>query len=148
MTSGSRLPTWKERDNNKKRERRRRAIAAKIGAGLRMYGNFKLPKHCDNNEVLKALCNEAGWSVEPDGTTYRKVLSTACFSYSFCLYSACWDRNGRMNSNDHIVRILIKCLNSVSINDGDLTPISVEFSRNLELLGSYFPCLCFRIIRQ
>ena len=73
MTSGSRLPTWKERENNKRRERRRRAIAAKIFAGLRMYGNYKLPKHCDNNEVLKALCNEAGWTVEPDGTTYRKV---------------------------------------------------------------------------
>ncbi|KAF2305349.1 hypothetical protein GH714_004135 [Hevea brasiliensis] len=37
-----------------------------------MYGNYKLPKHCDNNEVLKALCNEAGWTVEEDGTTYRK----------------------------------------------------------------------------
>lgn len=37
-----------------------------------MYGNFKLPKHCDNNEVLKALCDEAGWTVEEDGTTYRK----------------------------------------------------------------------------
>lgn len=73
MTSGTRLPTWKERENNKRRERRRRAIAANIFAGLRMYGNYKLPKHCDNNEVLKALCNEAGWTVEPDGTTYRKV---------------------------------------------------------------------------
>ncbi|CAA0817817.1 BES1/BZR1 homolog protein 4 [Striga hermonthica] len=72
MTSGTRLPTWKERENNKRRERRRRAIAAKIFAGLRMYGNYKLPKHCDNNEVLKALCNEAGWIVEEDGTTYRK----------------------------------------------------------------------------
>ncbi|KAK3198594.1 hypothetical protein Dsin_022009 [Dipteronia sinensis] len=77
MTSGSRLPTWKERENNKRRERRRRAIAAKIFAGLRMYGNFKLPKHCDNNEVLKALCNEAGWTVEPDGTTYRKGCKPA-----------------------------------------------------------------------
>ncbi|CAK9148070.1 unnamed protein product [Ilex paraguariensis] len=74
MTSGTRLPTWKERENNKRRERRRRAIAAKIFAGLRMYGNYKLPKHCDNNEVLKALCNEAGWIVEEDGTTYRKNL--------------------------------------------------------------------------
>lgn len=73
MTSGTRMPTWKERENNKKRERRRRAIAAKIYSGLRMYGNYKLPKHCDNNEVLKALCNEAGWTVEEDGTTYRKV---------------------------------------------------------------------------
>lgn len=76
MTSGTRMPTWKERENNKRRERRRRAIAAKIYAGLRMYGNYKLPKHCDNNEVLKALCNEAGWTVEEDGTTYRKVHST------------------------------------------------------------------------
>lgn len=28
-------------------------------------------QHCDNNEVLKALCAEAGWTVEPDGTTYK-----------------------------------------------------------------------------
>ncbi|KAI4333520.1 hypothetical protein L6164_018314 [Bauhinia variegata] len=81
MTSGTRLPTWKERENNKRRERRRRAIAAKIFSGLRMYGNYKLPKHCDNNEVLKALCNEAGWSVEPDGTTYRKVVLTFNFFF-------------------------------------------------------------------
>ncbi|CAM6051290.1 unnamed protein product [Sphagnum compactum] len=68
----TRLPTWKERENNKRRERRRRAIAAKIFAGLRTYGNYKLPKHCDNNEVLKALCAEAGWTVEEDGRTYRQ----------------------------------------------------------------------------
>lgn len=83
MTSGTRMPTWKERENNKRRERRRRAIAAKIFTGLRMYGNYKLPKHCDNNEVLKALADEAGWTVEPDGTTYRKVciyLSIHVFS--------------------------------------------------------------------
>ncbi|KAL4366252.1 hypothetical protein GQ457_05G012980 [Hibiscus cannabinus] len=73
MTGGSgRLATWKERENNKRRERRRRAIAAKIYSGLRAQGNYKLPKHCDNNEVLKALCAEAGWIVEEDGTTYRK----------------------------------------------------------------------------
>lgn len=72
-SSSGRLPTWKERENNKRRERRRRAIAAKIYAGLRAQGNYKLPKHCDNNEVLKALCSEAGWIVEDDGTTYRKV---------------------------------------------------------------------------
>lgn len=39
-----RLPSWKERENNKKRERKRRAVAAKIFAGLRAYGNYKLPK--------------------------------------------------------------------------------------------------------
>ncbi|OMO65462.1 BZR1, transcriptional repressor [Corchorus olitorius] len=55
MTSGTRMPTWKERENNKRRERRRRAIAAKIFAGLRMYGNYKLPKHCDNNEGCKPV---------------------------------------------------------------------------------------------
>lgn len=44
-------------------------------SGLRVHGGYKLPKHCDNNEVLKALCNEAGWVVEPDGTTYRKVYA-------------------------------------------------------------------------
>ncbi|KAK9129948.1 hypothetical protein Sjap_010435 [Stephania japonica] len=67
-----RKPSWKERENNKRRERRRRAIAANIFGGLRALGDYKLPKHCDNNEVLKALCAEAGWVVEPDGTTYRK----------------------------------------------------------------------------
>ncbi|KAJ3695130.1 hypothetical protein LUZ60_000507 [Juncus effusus] len=72
MSSTARAPTWRERENNKRRERRRRAIAAKIYAGLRLYGNYKLPKHCDSNEVLKALCEEAGWVVEEDGTTYRK----------------------------------------------------------------------------
>jgi brassinosteroid resistant 1/2 len=69
-----RKPSWRERENNRRRERRRRAIAAKIYSGLRAQGNFNLPKHCDNNEVLKALCTEAGWTVEEDGTTYRKVF--------------------------------------------------------------------------
>ncbi|CAM0946054.1 unnamed protein product [Alopecurus aequalis] len=70
--AASRVPTWRERENNRRRERRRRAIAAKIFSGLRTQGNYTLPKHCDNNEVLKALADEAGWTVEPDGTTYRK----------------------------------------------------------------------------
>ncbi|KAK1601600.1 hypothetical protein QYE76_021842 [Lolium multiflorum] len=72
MGAPSRVPTWRERENNRRRERRRRAIAAKIFSGLRAQGNYTLPKHCDNNEVLKALADEAGWTVEPDGTTYRK----------------------------------------------------------------------------
>lgn len=71
---GRRKPSWRERENNRRRERRRRAVAAKIYTGLRAQGNYNLPKHCDNNEVLKALCTEAGWIVEPDGTTYRKVF--------------------------------------------------------------------------
>ncbi|KAK8943776.1 hypothetical protein KSP40_PGU018292 [Platanthera guangdongensis] len=75
------MPTWKERENNKRRERRRRAIAAKIFTGLRSFGNYKLPKHCDNNEVLKALCAEAGWVVEDDGTTYRKLLVSPAMNH-------------------------------------------------------------------
>ncbi|KAK4490339.1 hypothetical protein RD792_001013 [Penstemon davidsonii] len=69
---GRRKPSYRERENNKRRERRRRAFATNIYNGLRARGHFNLPKNCDNNEVLKALCSEAGWIVEPDGTTYRK----------------------------------------------------------------------------
>ncbi|XP_018451456.1 protein BRASSINAZOLE-RESISTANT 2 [Raphanus sativus] len=72
MAATRRKPSWRERENNRRRERRRRAVAAKIYTGLRAQGNYNLPKHCDNNEVLKALCSEAGWIVEEDGTTYRK----------------------------------------------------------------------------
>jgi hypothetical protein len=85
---GTRVPTWRERENNRRRERRRRAIAAKIFAGLRAYGNYNLPKHCDNNEVLKALCNEAGWTVEPDGTTYRKVTHHPSIPLLRCCFLA------------------------------------------------------------
>ncbi|KAL0305584.1 UNVERIFIED_CONTAM: BES1/BZR1protein 4 [Sesamum radiatum] len=99
MTSGTRLPTWKERENNKRRERRRRAIAAKIFAGLRMYGNYKLPKHCDNNEVLKALCNEAGWIVEEDGTTYRKFSLLVLVSAKMR-----WMRMGDVSAVDQVSR--------------------------------------------
>lgn len=91
--SSGRLPTWKERENNKRRERRRRAIAAKIFSGLRSQGNFKLPKHCDNNEVYKALCIQVGWVVEEDGTTYRKVrhltILVVVFNFSFPILLIC-----------------------------------------------------------
>lgn len=86
-TSGAtsrRKPSWRERENNRRRERRRRAIAAKIYSGLRSQGNYNLPKHCDNNEVLKALCAEAGWFVEEDGTTYRKVSWILVFWILHC----------------------------------------------------------------
>ncbi|KAL4195304.1 hypothetical protein AMTRI_Chr05g72660 [Amborella trichopoda] len=67
-----RRPSARERENNRWRERKRRAVAARIFAGLRAYGNYNLPTHSDQNEVLKALCTEAGWHVDDDGTTYRK----------------------------------------------------------------------------
>ncbi|CDY46014.1 BnaA02g17120D [Brassica napus] len=49
-TSTSAGAARRERENN-----RRRCVAAKIYTGLRAQGDFNLPKHCDNNEVLKAL---------------------------------------------------------------------------------------------
>ncbi|CAL9025202.1 unnamed protein product [Prunus brigantina] len=77
-----RKPSWRERENNWRREMRRRATAAKIFARLRAQGNFNLPKHCDNNEVLKALCLQAGWTVEDDNTTYRKGFASRDFAPS------------------------------------------------------------------
>ncbi|CAK7343758.1 unnamed protein product [Dovyalis caffra] len=72
-----RYPTDMERKKNQQRERQRRAVAKKIFEGLRNHGNYKLPKHADSNDLLKALCEEAGWHVEDDGTICRKVLHEA-----------------------------------------------------------------------
>lgn len=74
-----RFPTDRERQNNKQRERKRRAVAKNIFAGLRQHGNYNLPKHADSNDLLKALCEEAGWHVEEDGTIYRRVKSCTFF---------------------------------------------------------------------
>jgi hypothetical protein len=101
-----RKPSWRERENNRRRERRRRAIAAKIYSGLRAQGNFNLPKHCDNNEVLKALCTEAGWTVEEDGTTYRKVF------FHFLFFSCCWPRIPYVSVCGFVAHVLF-CLRSV-----------------------------------
>ncbi|KAE8692795.1 Trichome birefringence-like 35 isoform 1 [Hibiscus syriacus] len=58
-----RFPSDDERQKNKQRERRRRAVAHKIFAGLRDHGNYNLPKHADTNDLLKALCEEAAESI-------------------------------------------------------------------------------------
>lgn len=68
-----RFPSESERQNSKQRERQRRSITQKIFAGLRLYGNYQLPKKADTNDLLKALCEEAGWHVEEDGTIHKKV---------------------------------------------------------------------------
>ncbi|CAN4081514.1 unnamed protein product [Withania somnifera] len=69
-----RYPSDRERQKNRQREKNRRAVAHRIFAGLRAHGNYKLPKHADTNDLLMALCEEAGWHVEEDGTIYRKDL--------------------------------------------------------------------------
>ncbi|CAO2827067.1 unnamed protein product [Amaranthus hypochondriacus] len=71
-----RFPTERERQNNVEREKRRREISRRIYNGLRLHGNYKLPKHADNNHLLKALCLEAGWIVQEDGTIFKKKVVT------------------------------------------------------------------------
>ena len=92
-----RVTSFSERENNRRRERRRRLVTSRIFAGLRTHGNYILPRHCDNNEVLRALCDEAGWVVEPDGTTYRRVHSlgsgrSPCSPSLLCLRSLLVER--------------------------------------------------------
>lgn len=59
-----------EKERTKIRERQRRAITAKILAGLRRHGNYNLRVRADINDVISALAREAGWVVLPDGTTF------------------------------------------------------------------------------
>ncbi|KAE7999513.1 hypothetical protein FH972_003932 [Carpinus fangiana] len=59
-----------EKERTKLRERHRRAITARILAGLRRHGNYNLRVRADINDVIAALAKEAGWVVLPDGTTF------------------------------------------------------------------------------
>ncbi|CAN6271307.1 unnamed protein product [Urochloa humidicola] len=61
----------REKERTKLRERHRRAITSRMLAGLRQHGNFPLPARADMNDVLAALARAAGWTVHPDGTTFR-----------------------------------------------------------------------------
>ncbi|KAL3329730.1 hypothetical protein AABB24_033876 [Solanum stoloniferum] len=73
----SRKEREKEKERTKLRERHRRAITSRMLAGLRQYGNFPLPVRADMNDVLAALARQAGWTVEPDGTTFRQSPAPA-----------------------------------------------------------------------
>ncbi|KAK1554112.1 hypothetical protein Q3G72_008024 [Acer saccharum] len=64
-----------DKERTKLRERQRRAITTKIFHGLRKWGGYHLSPRADINEVLRELAREAGWVIEPDGTTYRATLS-------------------------------------------------------------------------
>ncbi|KAI4355063.1 hypothetical protein L6164_003876 [Bauhinia variegata] len=59
-----------EKERTKLRERHRRAITARILAGLRRHGNYNLRVRADINDVIAALAREAGWMVLPDGTAF------------------------------------------------------------------------------
>jgi hypothetical protein len=77
LTTSLRHPTPRERENNRQRERRRRQVAARIYAGLRANAGYALPKHADQNDVLRALCAEAGYHVDDDGNVTRHQVSAA-----------------------------------------------------------------------
>ncbi|KAG0491638.1 hypothetical protein HPP92_004691 [Vanilla planifolia] len=67
---GRRSRPKEEKERTKLRERHRRAITARILAGLRRHGNYNLRVRADINDVIAALAREAGWVVLPDGTTF------------------------------------------------------------------------------
>jgi hypothetical protein len=75
LTTSLRHPTPRERENNRQRERRRRQVAARIYAGLRARAGYALPKHADQNDVLRALCAEAGYHVDDEGNVTRHQVS-------------------------------------------------------------------------
>ena len=84
-----------EKERTKMRERHRRAITARILAGLRKHGNYNLRVRADINDVIAALAREAGWVVLPDGTTHpsRQVLSSSSSSTSSCCCCCCFERH-------------------------------------------------------
>ncbi|KAL2244617.1 BES1/BZR1 homolog protein 4 isoform X1 [Sesamum indicum] len=65
-----------EKERTKMRERQRRSITTNIFHGLRKHGGYRLSPRADINQVLRHLAQEAGWIVEPDGTTYRSATTT------------------------------------------------------------------------
>ncbi|KAL0363626.1 UNVERIFIED_CONTAM: BES1/BZR1protein 4 [Sesamum calycinum] len=64
-----------EKERTKMRERQRRSITTNIFHGLRKHGGYRLSPRADINQVLRHLAQEAGWIVEPDGTTYRSTAT-------------------------------------------------------------------------
>ena len=78
-----------ETERTKLRERRRRAITARILAGLRRHGNYNLRVRADINDVIAALAREAGWVVLPDGSTFPSRSQVIYLSRCKLKFSAC-----------------------------------------------------------
>lgn len=68
---GEKVRSVSDKEKTKMRERQRRSITTNIFHGLRKHGGYPLSPRADINEVLRHLASEAGWIVDPDGTTYR-----------------------------------------------------------------------------
>ncbi|CAI9783481.1 unnamed protein product [Fraxinus pennsylvanica] len=78
-----------EKERTKIRERKRRSITSKIFHGLREHGGYRLSPRADINQVLRHLAQEAGWVVEPDGTTYRSTSITTATSSCISVCQLC-----------------------------------------------------------
>lgn len=89
-----------EKERTKIRERKRRSITTKIFHGLREHGGYRLSPRAAINQVLRHLAQEAGWVVEPDGTTYRSTSITTATS-SVCIniyiYNVILHVNGKIH---------------------------------------------------
>ncbi|KAL2474915.1 Beta-amylase 7 [Abeliophyllum distichum] len=72
------------KEKTKMRERQRRSITTKIFHGLRQHGGCRLSPRVDINQVLRHLAQEAGWVIEPDGTTYRSTSTTTTSGIRVC----------------------------------------------------------------
>lgn len=98
-----------EKERTKLRERHRRAITARILAGLRRHGNYNLRVRADINDVIAALAREAGWVVLPDGTTFpsrsqvlislEKRFLSFLFGGSWCKLTLCPCICNRVDNN-------------------------------------------------
>ncbi|KAL6567254.1 hypothetical protein OROGR_000922 [Orobanche gracilis] len=73
-----------EKEKTKMRERQRRSITTNIFHGLRKHGGYRLSPRADINEVLRHVAQEAGWMVDPDGTTYRSRPDTFSNGNNVC----------------------------------------------------------------
>ncbi|KAF8704803.1 hypothetical protein HU200_031040 [Digitaria exilis] len=94
MTTSLRHPTPRERENNRQRERRRRQVAARIYSGLRAHAGYTLPKHADQNDVLRALCAEAGYLVDDEGNVTRLQVLIHHDRVSLIMHPSRFSTNG------------------------------------------------------
>ena len=106
LTTSLRHPTPRERENNRQRERRRRQVAAKIYAGLRAHAGYTLPKHADQNDVLRALCAEAGYHVDDDGNVTRLQVPVPPSPSCFVLASS----SSQPMAREHPACVLAMCM--------------------------------------
>lgn len=119
----SRKEREKEKERTKFRERHRRAFTARVMTGLRQHGNFALPARSDMNDVLRALARQAGWIVEPDGTTYRPAAPSNVVAYPARVVGNPLSADPLKNCS---TRASIDCQASVLRIDESLSPASFD----------------------